>query len=90
MKSIMYRGRWYVEAGAKLPISYTEDDTKAVDKVISEFTSGVLSVLKPQEKPAKDFGKALSYVMEQVEMKLKEDPAISVVDPGSLPKELRK
>jgi nucleoid DNA-binding protein len=87
---IRYKGHKYVEAGAKLPLSYTEDDTKAVDKVVDEFVSGIISALQPQGKPAKDLGKALSYVLEQVESKLKEDPAISTVDSGSLPKGLRK
>lgn len=87
---ITYRGHLYRESKAKLPSSYKDDDVKAVDEVVDRFVDGIIATLKPQEISVKDFGRALSYVIETLQDKLSSDPAVSVVEPGNLPKELRK
>lgn len=87
---ILYRGRPYKLAGAKLPPSYSDEEKKTVDEVLKRFGDALIASLEPQKKPVKDFGRALSYALETLYSNLGGDPAISVVEPGNLPKELRR
>lgn len=89
MRLVQYQSKFYCEAKATLPVSYDKDAKTKVDSAVSAAVISLVSALEPQKVPAKDFGRALAYAIEGFFDKLKSDPAVSQVEKGGLPKELR-